>query len=695
MSLRKKIPIFFSGILLTFVISWNTAIAAGMKDGEILDILDKYSGYLTKGNMAWDITRPIGLSILTGVAKILDGLSNTLGELIKLLNFVDNSEFQALLDKVEPIKWGLLLLFLIGFFVLIMFNKVNDGFQAPLNMVLLICLSIMLPFFFSTMSTLTQDIFTELTTSFESPGSSIILQNTTDLKAVAEEGWKMKDGENLNHYKKIRQLDMEEKLQDPDKIKNGDPLAKRIETDSKGKDKVVNIDKAKDMKEYLVKKVFSENYYRNKVWMGNALATLLVMIAALAFTAIKFAILIHKMYGDYVLVFVGGISDFMNMQRVKALFAELAGTFALIVYIPILTQCYLIAVSIINAQNFSFVTYIIAMIGAAIALIDGPNGFQRVTGIDAGLKSSAGLIATTLGGSKLANKAVDMTTNAARSAGNLLTDAAAFGLGAFAGGASDDKSKGINDDDSKDTDNEEEKPTGINEGNPEDNDNEATDNGPNPDDDSNEETEPENTGDSESTDQSLDGDDVGNENDGPGAINDQDGDPFYDSLDNQEPPSENDVESGINDPVDNPLANGNEEDGQHIKQSPTGINDQVALAGDSGDKSQNELSNDDIEPTGLNDGEVKSDPTIANEDSAPPEPNVGPTQVDHELNELNKSNPLRKELKHKVFGYDQNDPRRWSKETTIERKKSAFEAGNEYRKYRQRKKELKERKRKE
>lgn len=198
---------------------------------------------------------------------------------------------------------------------------------------------------------------------------------------MANETW-----ETLNHYKKIRQIDMKEKLDDAGDITNGEPFEKRIFTNSKGKDELKAVDKPEGIGDYFAKTLFSEKYYRNKVWIFNAMATMVVMIAALAFTSVKFAIVIHKLYGDYVLLLTGGLSDFMNMQRVKALFMEMAGTFALIVYIPILTMCYMISVSVINSMNFNFYTYLIAMIGAAVALIDGPNGFQRVTGIDAGLK---------------------------------------------------------------------------------------------------------------------------------------------------------------------------------------------------------------------------------------------------------------------------------------------------------------------
>lgn len=686
MTLKKKIPIFFTGFVLTFFISINGVIAAEMKDGEILQILQKYDEYLTQGNLAWDYLRPIGMWALQGLAKILDGLSGTLMELIKLLNFVDNSEFQALLEKVEPIKWGLLFLFLIGFFVLIMFNKVNDGFQAPLNLLLLICMTFLMPFFFSTTATMVQDIFGDLTSGFDKPGTSIILQNTTDLRAVAEEGWKMKNGETLNHYKEIRQIDMQEKLDDPGDITNGDPLNKKIFTNSKGKDELKDIDKAEGVADFLAKKIFSEKYYRNKVWIFNGSATMIVMIAAMALTAIKFAIIIHKLYGDYALLLTGGLADFMNMQRVKALFSEIAGTFALIVYIPILTMCYTISVSIINSMNFNFFTYLVAMIGAAIALIDGPNGFQRITGIDAGLKSSAAVIATTLGGSRLANKAFDATANIAKSAGGLLSDVGAFGLGAaFGGSGSDgDGQKGINEDEPN-TDNPNEEPEkGINEKDPRDSEN---DNGPNSDEE-NASSDDDNKNDND-VDSSESDSEQNRETDGPGSINNPENDPENSSLDEMEPPEDGEGNGADGSPA---AFNSDEDSSMDRKDGTGGINaEPTQNSTPSGDR-QDGISSDDEDPTGINEEPVDTEEPVTEAQQPPAKPSVGPSKVDKELSDLRQSNPLKKEVKQKVFGYDQNDPRRYSKQTTLERKKSSFEAGNEYRKYRQKKKELEMRK---
>ncbi|EOS7905829.1 hypothetical protein EAC61_RS12400 [Enterococcus hirae] len=436
--------LFILANVVTNFLSGNGATV--MSNEQLLKLLNHYSDYLTQGNLGWDFLRPIAMKIAEGGAWVLDGLYGVMENLLKLLNIFDNPAFNELMHKIDPLKGFLLLMAVVGFFILLMFNKVNGATQAPLNLFLILCLTLMAPTLWSTASTMTQGVFKAINKVDQSPGESIILENTTDLLAMAEEGWKLKKGENLNHYKHAKQIDMKEKIDEPDDVKNGEVFKKKIKTDSKGKDSVVDIEQPSGFAAWLMSEFFSPNYYRNKVHFFNIYLTELVSIVALAITSFKFAIIIAKMYGDYVLLVKGGLADFMGMQRVKAVFSELVGSFALLVYVPILFQIYIVATVYIKSMNFDFFTYIIAMAGAAWALIDGPNGFQRVTGIDAGLKGTAGVMIAAFSGSKLVRGIKDFGVSAAKSAGGALADVGAFGLGmslATAGTGNNGNGKGL------------------------------------------------------------------------------------------------------------------------------------------------------------------------------------------------------------------------------------------------------------
>lgn len=668
----------------------------GMSDKEMLKILDDYSDYLTQGNPIWDVLRSIGMKIAEGGAWVLDGLYGVMGNLLKLLNIFDDPAFNELMDKIDPFKEFLLLMAVVGFFILLMFNKANGATQAPLNLLLLLCLTLMAPALWSTASTMTQDAFKAINTVDKNPGESIILENTTDLLAVAEEGWKLKDGENVNHYKRVKQIDMQEKIDNPDDVKNGDVFNKEIKTDSKGNDSIEDIDQPSGFSAWLMSKFFSPNYYRNKVRFFNIYLTELVMIVALAITSFKFAIIIFKMYGDYVLLIKGGLADFMGMQRVKAVFSEIVGSFALLVYVPIIFQIYMVGTVYIKSMNFDFFSYIIAMAGASWALIDGPNGFQRVTGIDAGLKGTAGVIMAAFSGSKLAKGVKDLGLSAAKSAGGALADVGAFGLGmslATAGTGNNGNGKGmkgINDmivggdsdsenkeeDDSKSNKgfNEQEREKGQHEHSQD-----TQNHDPSNDSQSQEHSENESLPDESKTAGETNQENQGNTEEAPFKPDHKFED--FNSLESQEPGGNEmnlDSSLGFN---------------KAASQMPEEIEE--TGNGDSFDSIPTQEKDNPFftrENEGRFDQMDDRDSSLPNDEKAKRTDSKTNDQVNklkQELSQHKKNNPLKQATKNKVFGYGKEDPRRYNSSSFMSKRRDAYDLGKDYGQYRQQKRRIK------
>lgn len=655
-----------------------------MSDDQVLKLLNDYSDYLTQGNPCWDFLRPIAMNIAEGGAWVLDGLYGVMENLLKLLNIFDNPAFNELMHKIDPLKEFLLLMAVVGFFILLMFNKVNGATQAPLNLFLILCLTLMAPTLWSTASTMTQEVVKAVNTVEQSPGESIILENTTDLVAVAEEGWKLKKGGNLNHYKHAKQINMKEKIDEPDDVKNGKVFEKEIRTDSKGKDSVADIEQPSGFADWLMSEFFSPNYYRNKVRFFNIYLTELVMIVALAITSFKFAIIIAKMYGDYVLLVKGGLADFMGMQRVKAVFSELVGSFALLVYVPILFQIYIVATVYIKSMNFDFFTYIIAMAGAAWALIDGPNGFQRVTGIDAGLKGTAGVMMAAFSGSKLVRGIKDFGVSAAKSAGGALADVGAFGLGmtlATAGAGNNGNGKGMKgindmmDGGDSDSESKEEDDSKSNKGF---NEQEREKDQPK---DSN---DLQNQESSENEELSTESEDMGeNTQESQETSEDNSGYPSessdFDSLESLEP-----TEEAIN--SDFPLGF-NEMARQGSEESEETIH--------SDDFNTYPYENEEAHLSANNEKETGFNQESDNQKSSKTEEKPKRTfsaksdRLNQELSQHKKNNPLKQATKNKVFGYGKEDPRRYHSSSFMSKRLDAYDLGKDYGQYRQQKRRIK------
>lgn len=670
-------PFILANVVTNFL-SGNGATV--MSNEQLLKLLNDYSGYLTQGNPIWDALRPIGMKIAEGGAWVLDGLYGVMGNLLNLLNIFDNPAFTELMHKIDPLKGFLLLMAVVGFFILLMFNKVNGATQAPLNLLLILCLTLMAPALWSTASSMTQGVFKAINKVDQSPGESIILENTTDLVAVAEEGWKLKDGENLNHYKHAKQIDMQEKIEKPEDVKNGEVFKKEIETDSKGKDSLVDIEQPSGFAAWLMSKFFSPNYYRNKVHFFNIYLTELVSIVALAITSFKFAIIIVKMYGDYVLLVKGGLADFMGMQRVKAVFSELVGSFALLVYVPILFQIYIVATVYIKSMNFDFFTYIIAMAGAAWALIDGPNGFQRVTGIDAGLKGTAGVMMAAFSGSKLARGVKDFGLSAAKSAGGALADVGAFGLGmslATAGAGNNGNGKGLkgindmmngSDSDSENKEEDDSKSNkGFNEQAREKDQSKDSNDLQNQESSENEESSTESEGVGENKQETQETSESSPESSG------------FDSLESLEP-----TEADIN--SDSPLGFN-----EMARQGAEGLEETTNSDDLNSYSSENEeapLSTNNEKENGFN--QESDDPKSSKTEEKPNRTfSAKSDRLNQELSQHKKNNPLKQATKNKVFGYGKEDPRRYHSSSFMSKRRDAYDLGKDYGQYRQQKRRIK------
>ncbi|MEW4423384.1 pLS20_p028 family conjugation system transmembrane protein [Enterococcus hirae] len=671
-------PFILANVVTNFL-SGNSATV--MSNEQLLKLLNDYSGYLTQGNPIWDTLRPIGMKIAEGGAWVLDGLYGVMGNLLNLLNIFDNPAFTELMHKIDPLKGFLLLMAVVGFFILLMFNKVNGATQAPLNLLLILCLTLMAPALWSTASTMTQGVFKAINKVDQGPGESIILENTTDLVAVAEEGWKLKDGENLNHYKHANQINMQEKIEKPEDVKNGEVFKKEIQTDYKGKESVIDIEQPSGFAAWLMSKFFSPNYYRNKVHFFNIYLTELVSIVALAITSFKFAIIIVKMYGDYVLLVKGGLADFMGMQRVKAVFSELVGSFALLVYVPILFQIYIVATVYIKSMNFDFFTYIIAMAGAAWALIDGPNGFQRVTGIDAGLKGTAGVMMAAFSGSKLARGVKDFGLSAAKSAGGALADVGAFGLGmslATAGAGNNGNGKGLKgindmmnggDSDSENKEEDDSKSNkGFNEQAREKDQSKDSNDLQNQESSENEESSTESEGVGENTQETQETSESSPESSD------------FDSLESLEP-----TEADIN--SDYPLGFN-----EMARQGVEGLEETTNSADDLNSYSfENEeapLSANNEKENGFNQ-ESDDQKSSKNEEKPKRTFSAKSDRFNQELSQHKKNNPLKQATKNKVFGYGKEDPRRYHSSSFMSKRRDAYDLGKDYGQYRQQKRRIK------
>ncbi|GAB2023745.1 hypothetical protein RyT2_28240 [Pseudolactococcus yaeyamensis] len=287
----------------------------------------------------------------------------------------------------------------------------------------------------------------------KSLGSQVIERNVDDLYLLATNNWEWETSSIVNAPELTEDTVVNSRLEinpkyiqvtdilAPDKVPNGEVLKYRINeseqaTEKEGSLKVFG----------KIIQMFDNRYYRYRVHWLPLFSELIIFIIAMTISAFKFSLIIWKMMGDYMLLAVGGYADILGLSRVKLLVQEILGSLGLIVYMPLLFQVFTISQEIIRSSNFSFFSWFFATLGSAYLLIDGPNGFAKIMGIDAGLKTAGQLFMgamSAIGVSKVAGGIGRAASNAGKSVGGALASGAGQLGFAGAGMAVEGMSQGI------------------------------------------------------------------------------------------------------------------------------------------------------------------------------------------------------------------------------------------------------------
>nr|WP_185501542.1 hypothetical protein [Listeria innocua] len=354
----------------------------------------------------------------------------------------------------EYIGYGLLVLVILVGFLLLMFGK-GQGKELPTNLILITLLLLVLPSAFSIFSSFSTNLNRDIQAGNQGKtlGEQVIERNVDDIYLLASNDWAWEVTSIVNvpdlpadtlvnprldiNPKYIQVTD----ILDADKVPHGEVLKYRINESAQA------TEKESSLKVFgKIIPMFDNRYYRYRVHWLPLLSELIIFIIAMTISAFKFSLIIWKMMGDYMLLAVGGYADVLGLSRVKALVQEILGSLALIVYMPLLFQIFTISQEIIRSSNFTFFSWFFATLGSAYLLIDGPNGFAKIVGIDAGLKTAGQLFMgamSALGISKIAGGISHAVAGTGKSVGGALASSAGQLGFAGAGMAVEGMSQGI------------------------------------------------------------------------------------------------------------------------------------------------------------------------------------------------------------------------------------------------------------
>lgn len=187
-------------------------------------------------------------------------------------------------------------------------------------------------------------------------------------------------------------------------------------------------------------------YYRWNVNWFEILTQLFIMMFALVIMCIKIARLCYELVIHQIMAQVLALIDIHSGQRLKKVLQSIIATFVTIFGCFLFFKLYIVGNTYILANETiknNFVAKVICMLALGLSVIDGPNIFEQVIGIDAGLNNTTSAIlqaggimagARALGkGIKGAARGISAGMSGAKKAVSMAGGAAGAAAGAMAG----------------------------------------------------------------------------------------------------------------------------------------------------------------------------------------------------------------------------------------------------------------------
>ncbi|ELK47690.1 pLS20_p028 family conjugation system transmembrane protein [Halobacillus sp. BAB-2008] len=410
-----------------------------MSDEEILQKLLEFGDYLTKGTIIQDTFRWVLWMFVKGLAWIVDALEDVADTILGLKSFYNNQDFVDFVDQFQPVFVILLAFNLLYIGYLLIFQKKFNREGVFTNLIMALMIIVVLGTGMQKADRFTDDAIQAINYSGEGGkiASQVVKSNITDIGLYDINGWDNPELEeknnidpefatdiNINSYlQKDSDITEEENLSnDGEKI-----LSHKVETLGDGSRKIIDLEDGS-----WITDITKEYYYRYTVDWINMIGTLLIMAFVLITISVKLAKLFFELAFNYVLAGIIAPTDIHNGQKMKQVVQNILNIFLVTIMIFLSMKVYMIGTGWIG-ENFDGIVYLIAMIGFAAAVIEGPNIVERLFGIDAGLKSGWGALAGTYAA---ARGAQGLAKSAGRTGGAMVNKSAGAvgGLVGVAGG---------------------------------------------------------------------------------------------------------------------------------------------------------------------------------------------------------------------------------------------------------------------
>ncbi|WP_415331631.1 pLS20_p028 family conjugation system transmembrane protein [Clostridium perfringens] len=348
----------------------------------IANILLKYSEYFTKSDFILYGFRIVGWFFIKGLSFLVNKLEDGVDSVTKVTDFFNSPEITALINKFKPLLGLLLVASIIFIGYQLMINKKFDRSRVPMNIILALCIVVAMPLAMDKLNTLSNKVIGEIQGDVHF-ADQIIENNITDLYLLDEANFPIKDDGTVGDINPKNNLgnnnikiNPNEEI-DRSKVNNKKVFENEVIFDSVGNptlNRIVGLFK------------WDDEYYRFHINFFTIIVTLLITAFVMLFTAIKMIKLSIELAFSKVMTTFVAVADLSGGQRIRQSINGIMSIFIAMISTMLMLKLYILGTAYLS-DKISGIGTVLAMIGCAIFVIDGPNYIEKMFGVDAGLSS--------------------------------------------------------------------------------------------------------------------------------------------------------------------------------------------------------------------------------------------------------------------------------------------------------------------
>lgn len=384
--------------------------------------------------------RYVGWGIIRFLRWIVDALQSGIVKINENFNNIfDNDKVKDLIEKVKVLAIGLFAIALayIGFEYIFKKDKNKNFNTYAMNFVIGVIVFIGISTAISDLYEISSTAITKyLDVKTESLASDITLSNITDnllYKNFSVPDKKNNFSSSIDENTGKSELDYVN-INEWILTSEGDPFCKYIGPYGK----LENIDEGPGIGDWHLY-LLGNLYYRWNVNWFEIIVELIIMGFTLVIMSIKIARLSYELVIHQMMAQALAFLDIHSGLRLKKCLQSIVATFVTFFGCFLLLQLYIAGNDFINGVGFNPLTKILCMLALAISVVDGPNLFEQIIGIDAGLNSTTSAILSAhgiMGGLRALGKGakgLSHIASGAKKAANMAGHAAGAAAGAVAG----------------------------------------------------------------------------------------------------------------------------------------------------------------------------------------------------------------------------------------------------------------------